>query len=600
MKYFKKLFLFSSLFWVLGVMAPMGCGGGATSSSDQTLSDGATPTATEREMKDFDISIRLNEAGDPAALTLDDITYSDSIAAVSLFSQVTHVSIEVIISGSVFSTTELTRSTTDPLIYTGRISIPVDAEVELHAMATDGGHTLFEGRLRGLHAADYGTPAIQITLQRLIPVESTPPPNSHPIIFGTVVGDVSLAYSGSTTMSVDAQDPQGDTVNYLWEVISAPSGAPTTGLITHATERTATFTAPSVTGSYLIRVTTSDPAGAFAHTAVTVYVSETGLNGTPDSGITLSDFPDSVTLAEPSSIHYVSDMLLWSPLYLSFWNTLPHRIILDPVASYSVGSTTSYYSATQLQSMGFQFSWLDNCRGSNFISTDSAGNESFTNTSSSFVPVFVKRDLEEEACQINLTITNPEGMHQTYYNVFNFYNDGNSYSDEMDCDRDPSTARPKIHLTCPTNMTTTPQVVRVDVCDAQGDLYSLRSTASAATLSTSTNVMWRLQRDSAGRVKYIKDIMYGYTRFDLSGTNSSATFLLFPYSAAALPDQLSHVGANAIISPTFLNRSDLVQPIAMQVGFTVEDRDGNQSFARCAISIDPSIDLNVPADYFTR
>ncbi|QQR81661.1 MAG: hypothetical protein IPJ69_06030 [Deltaproteobacteria bacterium] len=594
MTHIKKLFLFSSLFWILGLMAPMGCGGGATSSSDQTLSDGATPTATEREMKDFDISIRLNEAGDPAALTLDDITYSDSIAAVSLFSQVTHVSIEVIISGSVFSTTELTRSTTDPLIYTGRISIPVDAEVELHAMATDTtARLLFEGNLRGVHAAEFGTPSIQIIMQRQVPVDPIPAPNTPPVIHGTIVARASLAYTATTTMTVDAQDPQRDTLSYLWEVISGPEGATLTGLLTGDHLQGATFTAPSVTGIFRMRITVYDPAGASASREVSVYVSESGRDGTPDTGITISDFPDCVNWAiSTNSYTYIGGCSAADSVgSLSFTQTIPDRLVINPGFRYVVSGITTQYTATQLFNMGFHFFWSDTCNGDNFISLDSFQNEVLSTTSSLFVPTFIKNGLESEACQITLRITNPTGMVQNYQIILNFSDTNNNRNDAIDCDRDPSTTRPKVRLVCPTVMTETPQLIEVDVCDAQMDISQFNISGS----------QWSLSRNSGGHTIFTKTGLQSNTYATTpSGSGGSYRFLLVPHTSFFSDAQLSAVGAYQTIYSYPLERPVLIQPKTMQISFQVRDRVGNSGTAQCTFAVDPDMSLDIPTDYFTR
>lgn len=573
--------------------SPSGEDSGGASPSDTSMpQDSAEETG--QEMRSFDLSIRLGDS----EVAQPSLVIESDFAAVSLFSQVSRVTVEVVISDTVFSTTELTRSTTDPLLYSGSISIPVDAEAELRAVAADAdGRTLFDGNLRGVRAREFGTPAIQIILQRRVPVDLVPPPNTPPVIQGTIVGDASLAYAGTTTMTVDSQDPQGDTpLGYLWEVTSAPAGAPATGIITNANQRGATFTAPRVTGIFRVRVTVSDPARASATAEVVIYVSETGLDGTPDSGVILSDFPDCVNwniggrnggCMRPDQAGNVS-----------FTQTVPDRLLVNPVFRYTISGISRDYTATQLYAMGFRFGWTDTCGGGNFISLDASGNESLVDSSTLFVPAFVKVGLENEACQIRLQMTTPTALVQNYQTVLTFSDSDNNRNDEMDCDRDLSSTRPKVRLICPTTMTAVPQVIQVQFCDAQGDLSRIQVDGR----------QWSWKRDGAGRaVLSREDTGVGsFYANNPPATRGSYRLLVIPYQRYASNAELSAVGADGFIHEFSISRDNLIRPLVIQLGIHATDRTGayNSGFygngTKCTFAVDPAMSLDIPADYFTR
>ncbi len=607
MKYYKNLFTLNILFWALVLVSPMGCGGSDGSNTDESgpIADGSSTNGGET--RDFDISIRLNESDNPSGLILGDEDALDSIAAVSLFSQVTRVSLEVLINGTVLSTTDLARSSSNPLIYEGRIRIPVEAEAELHAIAVDASERLlFEGRLRGLRAAEFGTPAIQIVMQRQIPVEVVPPPNTPPIIHGTIVSRASLAYGATTTMTVDAQDPQRDALSYLWEVIEGPEGATLTGWLADERGQGATFTAPRSTGIFRIRITVSDPSGANASREVSVYVSETGRDGTPDTGITLSDFPDCVSW-------YVTGMYSSSSSgirgncegpgrasSLQFTSTVPHRLTFNPRFFYNGTRISREYTATELFNMGFRFAWSDTCNGNNFISLDASQNEVLSSESSLFVPTFIKNGLENEACQIYLRITNPGGLIQNYQSVLSFSDLGNNRSDPMNCDRDPATTQPKARFICPSTMTGVPQIIQLDVCDGQSDISTLSILGD----------QWSWRRNSAGKTFFSKDrigdLYYESGISPVSGPGGSYRFLFIPYDLTyanrLTSAQLSMVDVDGYFSTYTMPRADLIRPSIVQLKTTVSDRAGNESYENvtCTFTVDPSMSLDIPTDYFTR
>ena len=93
---------------------------------------------------------------------------------------------------------------------------------------------------------------------------STVQANQPPEIIGLVADPASLVPGDGSTVSCEAADPDGDTLNYTWEY---------TGGMLQGTGSTVTWIAPSVAKTYTVKVIVSDGKGGSANQSVTVTVS---------------------------------------------------------------------------------------------------------------------------------------------------------------------------------------------------------------------------------------------------------------------------------------------------------------------------------------
>ena len=88
--------------------------------------------------------------------------------------------------------------------------------------------------------------------------------NEPPLIQGLTADPQDVGPAGSSAVTCDASDPDGDSLTYQWSA----SGGTTTGA-----GSAITWTAPDSTGSYTITCTANDGHGGTASETVTVYVS---------------------------------------------------------------------------------------------------------------------------------------------------------------------------------------------------------------------------------------------------------------------------------------------------------------------------------------
>lgn len=575
----------------------VGCGGGSSPHKQFTGeenpmenpdgSGGSGSDGTESETLDtITLSVSVTIEDDDTA------SFSSLIKAVSIANQVSRVYIEVIIDETVYSTTDLAQDEDDSLVYTGNIVIPVDVALTLHAVAeSSDGTVLFEGTATGITASEYGTPAIELNLQRQIETGDTEV-NTAPVIQAVYVGDQSLAYGESTNISVEAEDPQDDVLTYLWEVTSAPDGADTSSSLSNADQQWATFTAPSVEGLYTVQVTVTDDEGAMDTEDLVIYASETGLDDSPEVEVILSDFPDSARLSTFSP-DYISSNEVDD---ISITNTQPGSTSLTTSFRYITDEGTTTYTASELYSLGMNFQWTDTCSGNNFIETAGDGNQSAAESSTQVAPSFYKTNLSEETCQITLQLTNADGLSDTYQFVLNYTDDNNNDSDELNCDDDPGSTSPKVAITCPDEMTSVPATITVEACDAQGDL------SYAYGFNIDYYSIWTWYTSSVGTTLYAKLSTYAYDYGDsslyayLSGSSDSTTILFVPYyaSSTSASDIQSTYGGDLFTYFYSLDQEDIITPIGGYAKISVYDTGGHSSSAYCTFPIAEGIDLNIP------
>ena len=93
---------------------------------------------------------------------------------------------------------------------------------------------------------------------------ATAQPNQPPAIIGLVADPASLVPGDGSTVSCEASDPEGDTLNYAWEY---------TGGTLQGTGSTVTWIAPSVAKAYTVKVVVSDGKGGSANQSITITVS---------------------------------------------------------------------------------------------------------------------------------------------------------------------------------------------------------------------------------------------------------------------------------------------------------------------------------------
>lgn len=169
--------------------------------------------------------------------------------------------------------TSLSVSATDPdgdvLAYewsapTGTLSDGAGAAVTWTAPASDGVYLLTVLATDGQGASATGTLAVLVFTE-----PPADPANSPPTISAmTPASGADVAPSGTTTATVTAADPDGDSLSYTW---SATGGAFT------GSGASVTWTAPPQPGTYTLTCLVTDGRGGMAQRSVNVTVSATEL-----------------------------------------------------------------------------------------------------------------------------------------------------------------------------------------------------------------------------------------------------------------------------------------------------------------------------------
>lgn len=166
---------------------------------------------------------------------------------------------------------------------------PIGVSVSWTAPSTAGSYTITCQVSDGKSTA---TASVDIT------VTTTSGNNSNPTITsGPTAAKTTLSPGEQTTVSVTASDPDGDVLSYNWTATGgkiSPSGA------------SATYTAPSVSGSYTVSVSVTDGRGGSATGSTTVSVSAPG-NTPPTIASFLCDSASLVPGAETTCTVSASD-----------------------------------------------------------------------------------------------------------------------------------------------------------------------------------------------------------------------------------------------------------------------------------------------------
>jgi outer membrane protein OmpA-like peptidoglycan-associated protein len=95
-------------------------------------------------------------------------------------------------------------------------------------------------------------------------VQTPPPPANRPPTVRAACDPCTVEVGKVSTVSADAQDPDGDALTYRW---TAPSGS-----FSNPANRQTPWTAPMVVGPVLVTVTVTDTHGASASASVTIQV----------------------------------------------------------------------------------------------------------------------------------------------------------------------------------------------------------------------------------------------------------------------------------------------------------------------------------------
>jgi len=176
--------------------------------------------------------------------------------------------------------------------------------------------------------------ALPIVLLLIITYLSCGSENNAPIISSVTANPLSIYPGETSTVSVNATDEDGDALTYAW--------ACSYGTFSSTSLETVTWTAPSNTGDFEIRVVVQDE-GDLADTAyVTITVNPTWIEGTNNnsapiydftytySGSTVSGVPagytvDTVWVTASITHSYYPDLTIWleSPTgtQILFWHT---------------------------------------------------------------------------------------------------------------------------------------------------------------------------------------------------------------------------------------------------------------------------------------
>ncbi len=173
----------------------------------------------------------------------------------------------------------------------------------------------------------------------------TPDLNKSPVISQLVATPNTIAFGGTSTLSVTASDPDGDTLTYQW---SNSTGG---GIIT-GTGSSVTFTAGQTEGTYTIYVTVSDGKGGSAKQDVYVYVTASTQNNPPSTptGVAASAGNGQATIswsaasgATSYNLYMATESGVTKSNYSSKAGGMTHTSVTSPYTHASLTNGTTYY-----------------------------------------------------------------------------------------------------------------------------------------------------------------------------------------------------------------------------------------------------------------
>ena len=173
------------------------------------------------------------------------------------------------IGGSVVLSCSAKDADNDPLSYSWNVTGG--------SLSSQTGATIFwtAPNITGNYAATCAASDGASIDSKTVTIAVTPPSgaNHNPVIGSISVTPIALSVGGTAVVSVSASDPDGDTLGYSYSA---------TGGIIAGSSSTASYSAPSVAGTYTIQVAITDGKGGSAtgSVSVTVAPSSGGSGGT--------------------------------------------------------------------------------------------------------------------------------------------------------------------------------------------------------------------------------------------------------------------------------------------------------------------------------